>query len=278
MLLAACRGLGYHCAPSNRRTGQMRQKLVMANWKMNGARETNRVLLETLRDALGGGLGVRDVACVVCPPYPYLPQVHELLSATGIALGAQDCGHAASGAYTGEVAAAMLADCGCSFVLVGHSERRQYHQESDALLAAKLEAAARSGLTAVLCVGETREQREAGQADAVVAAQLRGALADMPDLTRLAVAYEPVWAIGTGLTATPQQAQEMHVQVRQTLGELDAGSAQKVQILYGGSVKADNAAELFAQNDIDGALVGGASLDAAAFAAIVEAAAKPAAA
>jgi len=252
----------------------MRQMLVIANWKMNGAREPNRVLLETLREALGNVVGARDVGCVICPPYPYLPQVGGLLSDTGIAVGAQDCGHASSGAYTGEVAAEMLADCGCSYVLVGHSERRQYHQESDALLAAKLEAAARSGLTAVLCVGETQEQREAGQADAVVAAQLRGALADMPDLTRVAIAYEPVWAIGTGLTATPGQAQEMHVQVRQTLRELDSGNAKKVQILYGGSVKADNAAELFEQNDIDGALVGGASLDATAFAAIVEAAAK----
>ncbi|MEE4110361.1 MAG: triose-phosphate isomerase [Halieaceae bacterium] len=252
----------------------MRQMLVMANWKMNGAQEANRVLIGALRDELGGALGARDVACVICPPHPYLSQVFGLLGGTGIALGAQDCGHAASGAYTGEVAADMLADCGCSYVLVGHSERRQYHQESDALLTAKLEAAARSGLTPVLCVGETQEQREAGQADAVVAAQLRGTLGDMPDLTRLVIAYEPVWAIGTGLTATPQEAQEMHVQVRQTLGELDPGSAQKVQILYGGSVKADNAAELFAQNDIDGALVGGASLDAAAFAAIVEAAAK----
>jgi len=247
--------------------------LVMANWKMNGAQEENRVLLEALRDTLGGALGARDVGCVICPPFPYLEQVSALLGGSGIALGAQDCGHAPSGAYTGEVATEMLADCGCRYVLVGHSERRQYHQESDALLAAKLEAAARAGLVPVLCVGETQEQREAGQADAVVAAQLRGALADMPDLSRLVVAYEPVWAIGTGLTATPGQAQEMHVRVRQTLAELDSGSAQGVQILYGGSVKADNAAELFAQGDIDGALVGGASLDAAAFAAIIEAAA-----
>jgi triosephosphate isomerase len=215
---------------------------------------------------------------VICPPYPYLLQVADLLSGTGITVGAQDCGHAASGAYTGEVAAEMLADCGCRHVLVGHSERRQYHQESDALLAAKLEAASRSGITPVLCVGETQEQREAGQADTVVAAQLRGALADMPDLSRLVVAYEPVWAIGTGLTATPEQAQEMHVLVRRTLEELDRARAQKIQILYGGSVKADNAAELFAQGDIDGALVGGASLDAGSFAAIIEAAAQHSAA
>lgn len=252
--------------------------LVMANWKMHGAQEANRALLNELRDALGGALGARDVACVICPPHPYLPQVCGLLDGTGIAIGGQDCGHAASGAYTGEVSAEMLADCGASWVLVGHSERRQYHQESDALLAAKLEAAERSGLTPVLCVGETQEQREAGQADGVVAAQLRGALADMADLSRLVVAYEPVWAIGTGLTATPEQAQEMHVRVRHTLGELDSDSAKRIRILYGGSVKADNAAELFAQNDIDGALVGGASLDAAAFATIVDAAAKRSAA
>lgn len=252
----------------------MRQMLVMANWKMNGSSTANRALLDELRSELGGTLGARDVSCVVCPPYPYLCQVSTLLDGTGIAVGGQDCGHAESGAYTGEVSAEMLADCGGRWVLVGHSERRQYHQESDALLAAKLEAAARSGLISVLCVGETQEQREAGRADDVVAAQLRGALADKSDLSRLVVAYEPVWAIGTGLTATPEQAQEMHERVRQTLGELDGDSAERVRILYGGSVKAGNAAELFQQQDIDGALVGGASLDPAAFAAIVDAAAK----
>lgn len=186
-------------------------------------------------------------------------------------VGAQDCSHSPPGAYTGEVAAVMLADCGCEWVIVGHSERRQYHQESDALIAAKLAAAQRAGLTPVLCVGETHEQREAGEAMTVVASQLRGALADLPDVRDVVVAYEPVWAIGTGLTATPEIAQEMHERVRGVLRELDGRHADEVRVLYGGSVKADNAAALFAGDDIDGALVGGASLDAEAFAAIIAA-------
>jgi triosephosphate isomerase len=157
-------------------------------------------------------------------------------------------------------------------VILGHSERRQYHQESDALVAAKMSVAMRNGLTPVLCVGETREQRESGQAEAVVASQLRGALVDMTDLSGVVVAYEPVWAIGTGLTASPEEAQEMHAHIREVLGSLDGEHAGSVRLLYGGSVKADNAAALFAQPDIDGALVGGASLDAEAFAAIVRAA------
>ena len=166
----------------------------------------------------------------------------------------------------------MLADCGCRWVVIGHSERRQYHRESDALIAAKLVVAQKARLMPVLCIGETLEQREAGEAEQLVAAQLRGALADLPDLAEVVIAYEPVWAIGTGQTATPEQAQEMHGYIRALLRELDAANAEKIRLLYGGSVKADNAAALFAMPDIDGALVGGASLDAAAFARIVAAA------
>jgi len=178
-----------------------------------------------------------------------------------------------SGAYTGEVAAEMLAELGCRWVILGHSERRQYHGESDDLVAAKLAAAVEAGLQPIVCVGETREQREAGEAEAVVAAQLQGALADQADLVALVVAYEPVWAIGTGLTATSEQAQDMHAFIRGCLVDIDAVDAAAIRLLYGGSVKATNAAQLFAQPDIDGALVGGAALVAEEFQAIIDAAA-----
>lgn len=176
------------------------------------------------------------------------------------------------GAYTGEVAAPMLADIGCEWVVIGHSERRQYHRESSSLLAAKLAVAVEAGLRPVLCVGETREEREAGEAEMVVLGQLRDVLADVPTMPGLAIAYEPVWAIGTGLTATPEEAQEMHAFIRARLDSM-TGTGDTTRILYGGSVKAANADSLFACDDIDGALVGGASLDADEFAAIVRAAA-----
>lgn len=248
----------------------MRQPLVIANWKMHGDQQANKDLVVALLRELEQQPGRGE--CVLCPPYPYLGQVGELLSRSAVTLGAQDCSHSESGAYTGEVAATMLEDLGCRWVILGHSERRQYHQESDALVAAKLAAAQRAGLIPVLCVGETREQREAGEAEQVVEAQLRGALADQADLASIVVAYEPVWAIGTGLSASPEQAQDMHGFIRGVLGDLDPEQGDRIRLLYGGSVKADNAAALFAQNDIDGALVGGASLDAEAFAAIVGAA------
>lgn len=247
----------------------MRTPLVIANWKMHGDDAFNRALVVALLALLEEG----ETQCVLCPPYPYLSQVSDLLKESGVMLGAQDCSHSDSGAYTGEVAAGMLADSGCQWVIVGHSERRQYHQESDALVAAKTVAAQRNGLTPVLCVGETQEQREAGEAESVVEAQLLGGLGDLPDVQNVVVAYEPVWAIGTGLTATPEQAQEMHAFIRSTLAGRDAVNAQSVRLLYGGSVKPGNAQSLFAQRDIDGALVGGASLDAEAFAAIVGASA-----
>lgn len=178
----------------------------------------------------------------------------------------------AEGAFTGDVAAPMLADLGCTLVLIGHSERRQYQQESDQLLAAKLAAAVQHGLTPVVCVGETREQREAGEAEIVVDGQLHGALDGQASLDGLVVAYEPVWAIGTGLTASPEQAQAMHAFIRQRLEAVSGVDPAATRILYGGSVKSGNAAELFAQSDIDGALVGGASLDAAEFRKIIDAA------
>ena len=246
----------------------MRQPLVIANWKMHGKGTFNQVLVGDFLALLKE----HRAACVLCPPSVYLGQVAGLLDSSDVMLGAQDCSHIDEGAYTGEVSAEMLSDCGCEWVIVGHSERRQYHQESDALLAAKLTRAQRAGLTPVLCVGETQEQREAGAAEHVVRAQLLGALSDVSDLNGLAIAYEPVWAIGTGLTAAPEQAQDMHAFIRGVLREFDAENADALRLLYGGSVKAGNAAELFAQADIDGALVGGASLDAEAFAAIVSAA------
>ena len=177
-----------------------------------------------------------------------------------------------SGAYTGEVSAEMLTDQGCHWVILGHSERRQYHGESDNLVAAKLGAAVAAGLLPIVCVGETREQREAGEAESVVGSQLRGALDGQPALAGLVIAYEPVWAIGTGLTATPEQAQEMHAFIRRSLEGIQGIDADATRVLYGGSVKAGNAAELFAQPDIDGALVGGAALVAEDFLAIINAA------
>jgi len=178
-----------------------------------------------------------------------------------------------SGAFTGEVAAEMLVDLGCRWVILGHSERRQYHAESDNLIAAKLTAAVQAGLQPIVCVGETREQREAGEAETIVAAQLQGALAGQANLAALVVAYEPVWAIGTGLTASPEQAQAMHAFIRGQLDDIAGVDAPATRVLYGGSVKAGNAAELFAQPDIDGALVGGAALVAEDFQAIIDAAA-----
>ena len=246
----------------------MRQPLVIANWKMNGDKAANSALLT----ALAALVDEHRAEVVICPPYPYAVQVAELVEGGSLKLGAQDCSHSDAGAYTGEVSAVMLADIGCEWVIIGHSERRQYHEESDALVAAKAVAALRNGLTPVVCVGETREQREAGEAESVVEGQLRGALTDQPDLSGVVIAYEPVWAIGTGLTATPDEAQEMHAHIREVLATMDRKRAADVRVLYGGSVKADNAAALFAKADIDGALVGGASLDAEAFAAIIKAA------
>lgn len=245
----------------------MRQTLVVGNWKMHGSRASVAALLGELVESLAAPTA--EVA--VCPSYVHLPQAVELCSGSAVAVGAQDCSHMPSGAYTGDVSAQMLVDTGCRWVILGHSERRQYHVESDELVAAKLGAAVAAGLSPIVCVGETREQRESGEAESVVASQLRGALDGQKDLAGLVIAYEPVWAIGTGLTASPQQAQDMHAFIRACLEGVAGIDAAATRVLYGGSVKAGNAAELFARQDIDGALVGGAALNAGDFQAIISA-------
>ncbi len=240
----------------------------MANWKMHGSRASAATLVAGLLEQIDDPRA--DIA--LCPSFVHLSQVLDACAGSALAVGAQDCSHMHQGAYTGEVAPDMLADLGCQWVLLGHSERRQYHDESDGLVAAKLAAAVEAGLKPVLCIGETREEREDGEAFTVVARQLQGALAEQSALAGLVIAYEPVWAIGTGLTASPEQAQEMHGYIREQLAEVKGVDAEQVRLLYGGSVKAANAASLFAQPDIDGALVGGASLDSAEFANIIAAA------
>ena len=248
----------------------MRRALVVGNWKMHGTRNSVDALLAALLKDTVSSTGA-DIA--VCPTYLHIDSAVSLCSDSAITVGAQDCSQFASGAYTGEVAAPMLADSGCRWVILGHSERRQYHGEAEAQIAAKLASVIDAGMQPILCVGETREQREAAEAEAVVAAQIQGALSGQSSLDNLVIAYEPVWAIGTGLTASPQEAQAMHAFIREQLKTVAGLDAQATRILYGGSVKAANAAQLFAESDIDGALVGGAALVAADFAAIVAAAA-----
>jgi triosephosphate isomerase (TIM) len=235
---------------------------------MHGSRSS----VDALLGAIVGAVPGKGVEAVVCPTYVHLAQAIQLCAGSAVAVGAQDCSHMSSGAYTGEVSADMLVDQGCGWVILGHSERRQYHAESDELVSAKLGAAIEAGLLPIVCVGETLEQRESGEAEAVVGAQLAGALSGRASLAGLVVAYEPVWAIGTGLTASPEQAQDMHAYIRACLGGINGVDATATRVLYGGSVKAANAAELFVQPDIDGALVGGAALDAGEFLAIVGAA------
>ena len=238
---------------------------------MNGSRAQNATLLA----GIVAGLEAAGAACAVCVPAPYLQQCADTLAGTALAWGAQDVSTHAAGAYTGEVAASMLADFGCRYVIVGHSERRAYHGESNALVARKTVAALDAGLTPIVCVGETLEQREAGQTNVVVSQQLSAVLEllDEAALARIVVAYEPVWAIGTGKTATPAMAQEVHAQLRAQLRQRSEATAARVAILYGGSMKPDNARELMAQGDIDGGLIGGAALKAADFLAIIQAAA-----
>ncbi len=249
-----------------------RRKLVIGNWKMNGSLTANSALLADL----SAGLMSEQVDCdiAVCVPAPYLAQCQSALSGSALAWGAQDVSAHASGAYTGEVAATMLSDFACRYVIVGHSERRAYHAETSQLVAQKTVAALQSGLTPIVCVGETLAEREAGQTDAIVGQQLDAVLAliSASDLAKIVVAYEPVWAIGTGKTATPQMAQDVHAALRLKLAAKDAKAATAISILYGGSMKPDNAAELMAMPDIDGGLIGGASLKAADFLAIAAAA------
>lgn len=249
------------------------KKLIAGNWKMNGGLEANAALL----DALAGGLA-SPPACevAVCVPAPYLAQVQLLRAAkpglSAIELGAQDVSAHASGAYTGEVSAAMLKEFGCRFAIVGHSERRQYHGETDAMVADKAKSALACGVTPIVCVGETLAEREAGHTEEVVKRQLAAVIhANGHCISEIVVAYEPVWAIGTGKTATPQEAQAVHLVLR---SQLKAATDQfaRVKILYGGSMNAANAATLLAQPDIDGGLIGGASLKAPDFLTIIAAA------
>ncbi|WP_114416672.1 triose-phosphate isomerase [Marinospirillum perlucidum] len=247
----------------------MRQKLVAGNWKMNASRE----LLERLLDPVAQEKGL---ACrlLVCPPHPYLPLAAEKLKSTDVALGAQDCAATPEGAYTGEVAASMLADLGVEYVLLGHSERRQYQKETDALVVEKAGQALAQGLKPVVCVGETLGEREAGKTRDVVLEQVKAILTafSSEELVKVVFAYEPVWAIGTGLSASPEEAQEVHALIRKAIAEQDGQLAEQALLLYGGSVKAENAASLFSMPDIDGGLIGGASLDAGQFLAIAHAA------
>lgn len=247
-----------------------RRKLIAGNWKMNGSIAMSQSLLGDLT-ARAAAAGTLACDAAVCPPFPLLGPAAGLLAGSAIALGGQDCAPKASGAHTGDVAAEMLADIGCAYAIVGHSERRADHGETDAVVTAKAAAAHRAGLTAIICVGETEAERVAGQALAVVSGQLAGSIPADATAENTVIAYEPVWAIGTGKTATPADVAEMHAHIR---GELAGkiADAGKVRILYGGSVKANNAAELLAVADVDGALVGGASLTADDFWAIIAAA------
>jgi triosephosphate isomerase len=240
-------------------TQQARARLVLGNWKMHGSLAENAELLAALRAADANPSGQIGV----CVPFPYLVQAAQALQGSAVSWGAQDVSVHEKGAYTGEVSAAMLKDFACRWVLAGHSERRAYHGETDQAVAGKARAALQSDLTPVVCVGETLNEREAGQTLAVIRRQLAPVLALGADaVARMVLAYEPVWAIGTGRSATPEQAQEVHAAIR---AELAALGTPQVQVLYGGSVKAANAASLFAMADIDGALVGGAALVAEEF-------------
>jgi triosephosphate isomerase (TIM) len=248
-----------------------RRPLVAGNWKMHGSRADAARLIG---DLLARGVGGAASEAVICPPFVHLDEARRLLAGSQIGLGAQDACDEEQGAYTGEVSAAMLADAGCRYVIVGHSERRALYAESDELVARKFLAVGRHALIPILCVGESLAERERDATRAVILRQLDAVLdaAGPPAFARAVVAYEPVWAIGTGLTAMPAQAQEVHALIRGRIADKDATIAASLRVLYGGSVKAANAAELFAMPDVDGGLIGGASLKADEFAAICAAA------
>ena len=249
----------------------MRQTLVAGNWKMNGSRETIKSLLDDIK------AGIADVTkadMAVCCPAVYIADVSSQLQGSTIGFGGQDISVHTAGAYTGEIAGSMWNDFNCKYVIIGHSERRTYHGENDELVAEKFEAALNAGLIPLFCIGETLEERESGITLDVVSRQVK-AVIDRLGVEKLGqgvIAYEPVWAIGTGVTATPEQAQETHANIRQMIAESDAAVAEKIQILYGGSMNAGNAEQLLACEDIDGGLIGGASLKADDFLAIGRAA------
>ena len=248
----------------------MRKPIVVGNWKMNTTPEEAVQLVKELKPLVAG---IEAVEIGICPPFVCLTETSKLLKGTNIGLGAQNMYWEPEGAYTGEISAEMLLTSGCRYVILGHSERRTYFGETNATVHKRLEAALQSGLSPIVCVGETREQRESGKAEEVVSDHLRGAYEDISaaDAQKTVIAYEPVWAIGTGLTATPDQAQEMHAFIRSVLTELYGDSvAQSLRIQYGGSMKPGNAKELLARKDIDGGLIGGAALQAESFAAIIK--------
>lgn len=247
----------------------MRRKLLAGNWKLNGSLAANAALLAGIKAEVGSPSC--DVA--VCVPAPYFAQCQAELAGTAVALGAQDLSAHDSGAYTGEVSAAMLLDFGCRYVIVGHSERRAYHGESNELVARKAAQAMKAGLIPIVCVGETLAERKAERTELVVGQQIDTVLAtiDAGDLARIVIAYEPVWAIGTGITATPRMAQDVHAMLRTRLAAKNAAASDDVPILYGGSMKPDNAKDLLAMPDIDGGLIGGAALKAADFLGIIKA-------
>ncbi len=247
-----------------------RRPLVAGNWKMHGSRAENTRLIDGLLE----GLELPRAEVLVCPPFPYLAEIARAVKGSAIQVGAQSVCAEGQGAFTGEVSAAMLRDVGCTHVLVGHSERRALYGEDDALVARKFLAAQAAGLVPVLCVGETLEERESGATASVILRQLEAVIgvAGIASFAKAVLAYEPVWAIGTGKTASPAQAQEVHAVLRARIAEKDAILGGQLRILYGGSVKASNAAELFSQPDVDGGLVGGASLQAEEFLRVVAAA------
>ncbi|ARN73006.1 triose-phosphate isomerase [Oceanicoccus sagamiensis] len=251
----------------------MRRSLVVGNWKMHGSAASIDTLVTGLQQQLAN-LPADQTDIAVCPPFVFIPQVISQLEGSAIACGAQNVSDQQEGAYTGEISATMLAELGCQYVIVGHSERRTLMAESDADIAAKFTAVQSQGLTPILCVGESLAQREAGETLSWIEQQIKAviAVAGIEAMAASVIAYEPIWAIGTGKTASPEQAQEVHAHIRQVLANESQAVAGALQLLYGGSVKADNAAELFGKQDIDGALVGGAALKAADFAAICMAA------
>lgn len=246
----------------------MRKPYIAGNWKMNQDRKASLEFAKALKAGLGDALSRADVA--VFPPYPYLAMLSEAFAGSGVEVGAQEMHEKDSGAFTGAVSASMIKDCGCAQVLIGHSERRQYFGEDDAGVNRKLKKALDAGLKPVVCVGETLDEREGGDTEKVVLGQLEGGLAGLEAPGPLVLAYEPVWAIGTGRTATPAQAQAVHALIRGWLGERFGAAGAEIRVLYGGSVKPDNIAEIMKGEDVDGALVGGASLKADAFLGIVK--------
>jgi len=249
----------------------MRQPMVAGNWKLNGSRESVKSLISGICEGMGA---VSKSEVVVCPTFVHLADVQQAIGDSAIKLGAQNAADQESGAFTGEIASSMLQEFGCDYVILGHSERRNIYGEDDALVAKKFAAVQAAGLKPILCVGELLEEREAGETEAVVATQLDAVInaEGIAALGNCVIAYEPVWAIGTGKTASPEQAQEVHAFIRQKLAALDSSVADKVQILYGGSMNAGNAADLLSMADIDGGLIGGASLQAESFLAICQAA------